>query len=68
MPGTINQFVLRIETVNGDVSNLQVQGANNVVAGTGGAAAGVGGVAAAGASAAASETSIAIVVPSRRPP
>lgn len=60
-PGTINLFTQRIQTVNGVVNNLQVQGSNNIVAGAGGAAAGAGGVAAAGGSAAAGTNSTANV-------
>jgi len=55
----INQFVQRIETVNGGIHNTNIHGVGNVVAYGAGAAAGTGGAAAAGTSAAAAQSSAA---------
>jgi hypothetical protein len=60
-PHQINQFIQRIETVNGDIRNQSISGSGNIVAGDGGAAAGTGGAAAVGASAAAAQGSTAKV-------
>jgi hypothetical protein len=47
-PHETQQFIQRIETVNGDVRNINVSGSGNVVASEGSAAAGPGGAAAIG--------------------
>lgn len=60
-PHEVQQFIQRIETVNGDVRNLSITGSGNAVAGDGSAAAGSGGAAAVGASAAAAQGATAKV-------
>ena len=60
-PHEVQQFIQRIEIVNGDVRNVNIVGSGNVVAGDGSAAAGPGGAAAAGTSAAATQGATAEV-------